>query len=146
MRPSLPLRRFHPKVEALRTLPGSDTFRLRHVGTGSLLAVALPEESYASGALPEVSTPSRRRRARKTSRDVAPRTAKVLLTEVDSEDTLFQIVPQYPAEGMISVESFFRIKHVRTGFFLHVEMDEDDDDDDEVCELLALTPTHDFDR
>ena len=115
------------------------------MGTGSLLAVAPPEESYASGALPEVSRePSRR--ARKTSHDIAPRTAKVLLTEVDAEDTLFQIVPQYPAEGMIAVESFFRIKHVRTGFFLHVEMDEDDDDDDEVCELLALTPTHDFDR
>lgn len=83
-------------------------FRLRHVGSGMLLMVALADKS-----------PGRSRGIGAANRQ---QVANVLLTNEANDDTLFALEPQYPSEGAISLDSFFRIKHVNTNFYIHVEM------------------------
>ena len=40
--------------------------------------------------------------------------------EVEQE-TLFELIPQYPATGRVQLDQFFRIQHVLSGYWLHYE-------------------------
>ena len=37
-------------------------------------------------------------------------------------DTLFQLVPQYPREGVIGMEMHLRVRHVVSGMWLHIDI------------------------
>ena len=50
--------------------------------------------------------------------------ARVVLVKeatAEPESTLFELVPQYPNEGLISFHQVFRLRHVQSGLWVHFD-------------------------
>jgi transcription elongation GreA/GreB family factor len=49
-------------------------------------------------------------------------------TDLTSEESLFELVPQYTAVGTVNTDQFCRIRHKETGAWLHYEPPDEDDE------------------
>lgn len=111
-----------------------DHVRLRHVGSISMLAIRLSANmsSKSPGRLPlgGVQKGGKRRSfTRGSSRGLLDEPRSIVdqavvevvpTTDLGSEDTLFALAPQYEdTTGNISLEQFFCLQHVKTGYWLH---------------------------
>ncbi|KAL1529829.1 hypothetical protein AB1Y20_000761 [Prymnesium parvum] len=94
-----------------------EVYRLRHMGSGLLLAVSPPKPGSIRASTQGFGGSS--------VDTIGELEGKVSLTnDGDDDNTLFWLQPQYSTEGAIPIDAFFRIRHVNTDFFLHVQMEE----------------------
>lgn len=98
-----------------------ETFRLRHVGSGMLLSIEWSANATVMESPNSFRTPLRAN-VEGSLHAKPSMTVNVTLTNQASDNTLFFIEPQYPSEGYIKLDSFFRLKHVNSDFYIHIDM------------------------
>lgn len=132
-------------------------YRIRHLATGRLLAVIMEpgevedfnedvrvrgnDRAATSGASPRAARSggsfkapkARERRPSAVDRlldaagQVSRRGTMLRASDHYAPDTLFQLVPQYPREGVIGMEMHLRVRHVVSGMWLHIDIAPTDD-------------------